>query len=746
MPNGELVLELRREAPHSEDDIREIERRLPNGSLDPFFGKGGRVRVGIGAGLALRPDGALLVAVSRCKGRRASSILLDEQGNLIPSFGRDGCAASLPFDAAFITTQPDGRILLVGPREFCPCPKGAAALSETVVARLLADGSLDLSFGEDGIVGSRTDFKVQPGGPFGEESLRPAGVLSTDDGGAVIAAGALLLRLDASGGLVSSFGKGGIAEVAGRTAGLLSQPDGSIVVASTRSDPAYREVGELMVSRFYADGTLDQAFGSAGVTKLPVEGSARAVAVAPTGGVLVAGEIRAGDECPGYCPPIPFLTRLAADGKIVPNYGSDGIVTLPSPPDPMHLGSLGLSTLVSAPDGAALVAGGLYANDAFAFARRPDGTPNDGFADAGTLVERHYLPPNLDVSGFALEPDGTFIVAAEGTAGTHEWEGFLLGLRRSGRQERGPAGTHVVRTSARGEIQSIGGDRVVSWWGEGRNLLAARRHGAIARGYGDDGKVVLPSGFRARVLEDGPAGSVTMLGRVGKGAMGVYRIGPDGRPVSSFGDHGLAEVRFGRQSAIALAAWVDVDGSVVVTGWVGGRTGAARLLPSGRLDRSYGRGGRVRGLVGEGTYGSQLAPFHGGVVIAATDQKTPGSLAGLVRLARNGSVIDGFGRRGEVRPHTDGPPLALLAGAGRIVVVTDTENDPHSTGGVELRAYRHDGSVDRGFGRGGLARGGVDQVKYFAPVAAVQQRDGKICVAGNAWYGEYGQVELLRFR
>jgi uncharacterized delta-60 repeat protein len=748
--DGDLVFELRREAREKEGGVREVERRLSDGSLDRSFGKDGRVVVGAGKGLAPRADGDIVVGASSCRGKRSSVILLDPRGAKVSGFGKNGCDQPLPFGAGLISVEADGDILLAGSLGYCPpCGHDIFPHSETAIARLLPDGSRDLSFGKQGVVQLRADYGVQSSGRIGEELEGPTGIAPTGDGGVTVAAGALLVRLDAGGALVSSFGKGGVAEVGGRTAGLLSLPDGSTAVAFTLSESGFVESGEIAVSRFRADGTLDPGFGSGGTTRLalPAEATARAVAVAPGEGILVAGELSAGKACRGTCASTPILARLGPNGQPDPAYGSGGIAALPLPPNPGYLSSLGLSSLVAAPDGSALVAGGRYADDAFAIARAPDGKASAGFGEGGMLVERHYLPPNLEVSGFALDPKSRFTVAAEGTAGTHEYGGFLLGFSRNGRQDRGPFGNGVAGTLARGEIQPSGRRRVVSWWEAGHSVFAVNRHGSAVGGYGKKGAVRLPRGFRAEAIEGGPRGSVAVVGTVDdKRAMGVFRLDPNGRPLAGFGRHGLAEVRFGRSQALAYAALVEADGAVVLTGWADGAAAAARLLPNGRLDRRYGHDGRVRGPFPRGTRGTRVAPFGDGVVIATTDEGSLRRVAGIVRLDRLGRPIRGFGHHGTVRPRTEGPPLALLAGAGRIVVVTGTENDPHSRGGVELRAYLPDGSVDRGFGRHGLARGGVVQVKYFHPVAAVQQRDGRICVAGAAWNGEYGQVELLRFR
>jgi hypothetical protein len=38
------------------------------------------------------------------------------------------------------------------------------------------------------------------------------------------------------------------------------------------------------------------------------------------------------------------------------------------------------------------------------------------------------------------------------------------------------------------------------------------------------------------------------------------------------------------------------------------------------------------------------------------------------------------------------------------------------------------------------------QRRFFHPVTAAMQPDGKVVVAGAAWNGEMSQVELMRFR
>lgn len=747
-PDGSLLLELQREA--RDNDVREIELRRPDGSLDRSFGKDGRIRVSLGHGLAPRADGSVLVGTNSCGPERGSVLLLDPGGHRDPGFGNDGCAVRLDFTVERVSVAADGGILLAGSRVVCPCSKVSPPDSEPVVARLLSDGRPDPGFGTHGVVHLHADLEAVGEtfgnfeAPYATDLPRPA------NGGVVVASGSRLLGLGTDGNLSPSFGDGGRARLRGAAAGMLSLADGRIVVVATVSGLPFEQAGRIEVSRFLPDGTPDPSFGGGGRTQvmLPAEAMAQAVAQAPGEGVLVSGELRPDKGCPSGCTPTPFLVRLRENGEPDLAFGSGGLAVLPLPPVEGYGRSPGPATaLVSSPDGSAVVAGGDRGEDALAIATAPDGSPDVAFGAGGTLLERHYLPPALEPSGLALDPRGGFTVAAEGTAGSHEFGGFLLRFRRDGRQWPGPAGTGVAPTLARGEIRPLRGNRVVSLW-EGQNAIrAVGRDGAPVPGFGDEGVARLPADFEAQAIEHDRGGGVLVVGTIGaRQAMGVFRLGPGGGPRPGFGRRGLAEVRFGRDHAVALAATVQVDGGVVLTGWVGGHTGAARLLPGGRLDRGFGRDGRVGGLLARGTFGTQIASFDGGVVIGATSEDSPPALAGVVRLDRRGRQVRGFGRRGAVHPSADGRLLGLFARDGRFVVVTDTEYARHSSGGVELRRYLGDGSPDRRYGSRGLARGGVGQPRYFHPVAAVQQPDGRIVVAGAAWDGEYSRVELLRFR
>ncbi len=741
--NGGLVVELQREVVEREGDIREIERRLPDGSLDPSFGKAGRVRVGPGRGLAVRPDGSILVvSPNSCGSKKGSLRLLDASGNPVSDFGEDGCGPRLGFGIGYLDVASSGAIFVGGAAVLDPGGTKSIPRFEPVVAKLQPNGALDPSFGRNGVVRLQADLAVEP---EVLESRTIDGIAPTADGGVVVASGRILIGLGSNGALSSGFGTGGTAEVGALSTALAALPSGKLVVAASVKTYSFQPATAMVVSRFLPNGTLDPTFGSAGKFQLPLpeETEARILAPAPGEGVLMAGETGPGRECRGTCHSTPFLTRIDANGQYDPSYGNQGILNLPRPPMEEYQRSPGISALAVSAAGAAIVTGGESANHAYAIAVTPAGALDGGFGEGGMLLDRRFAPPSLEPSGLALGPKGEITVAAEGASGGAEYGGYLQRFRADGRrQARGTSGRGVSPTAARGEIASVRGG-VLSMWSD-PPLRAAEKRGNPLRSYGKKGLVELPTGFSASAIVPGVGGRILIVGAKG-GAMAVYQLGARGRPVPGFGHRGVAKVSFG-QSARAYAATVTSGGAIIVTGFVGGWTGAAKLLPSGRLDRRFGRGGRVRRLLSHGTYGSSITSLAGGAVIGSTTTSGPYKLAGLVRLDARGRPVRTFGRQGAVRPRAEGRLLGVFTQRDRITVVTDNEFVSHSPGGVELRAYRPNGSRDPSFGKRGLAAGGVAQNRFFDPVAAAQQPDGKIIVAGAAWNGESGQVELMRFR
>ncbi len=261
-------------------------RFLPSGAPDPSFGSGGKVFTDFGAtdraeGIALQPDGKIVVVgYGGPTGNFAAARYLPD-GSLDPSFGVGG-KVTTDFNAydwaREVRLQPDGKIVVAG-----------QAGGSWGLARYLPNGSPDASFGNGGKL-----FTTMDNGVGTAMELLPDGKLlvvgtagGNQPGGAVVG----IARYLPNGALDQTFGTGGR-----RTHDLSSGPDvptdvavlpdGKFVV--TRQDAA----GGLAVSRFTPAGALDTTFGSGGTAQVAagLGGLAHTVLVDPDGSLTVGGE------------------------------------------------------------------------------------------------------------------------------------------------------------------------------------------------------------------------------------------------------------------------------------------------------------------------------------------------------------------------------------------------------------------------------------------------------------------------
>jgi uncharacterized delta-60 repeat protein len=746
-PNGDVVFELSREGARYEEE-REIEMRLPSGALDPSFASDGRLPVPPGRGMTTLPDGDVLIGVERCLSagggsRYAAAMLFDPRGAPVANFGRDGCGGGgVPFSPNRIAVDPSGRILLGGTLQYCPggCGKDSLIVLEPAFARLLPGGGLDQSFGEGGVLAAR-NLKPLAGAEIGTGEV--AGLAGTSDGGAIMAFGATVLRVDEAGVPVSSFGEAGIVKLPGIAAGLTLSADGSITVAST-ADGDWEPAG-VRVSEFAPSGTLDPGFGNAGTTTvaLPASPGADAFSAAPGGGFVIAAESTP-EPCSAPCLPTAYLARLTAGGQLDPTFSGTGIVAVTPPPQQVSVNRLGLALLVE-PDGSTFVAGGEGGEDAFAFARTATGAPDADFGEAGMLNEHFTKPPSLELSGLAAGPKEGLVALAGGRAGPGESGDFLIGLDRRGQQSAGSEGTGVTRTnSLRAGLIPLGRGAYATWSGIDVRSLGSIGVDGEPLWDAPHGEARMPKDFVPQEVVPVPGGGIAAIGNYEGSRPAVFRLGRSGRPVPGFGRDGLAILSFGDGTARAYAGFAEADGDIVLTGRSKAHAVAARVLPDGRLDRSYGRRGLARGLGGKDTWGEQVAPFAGGAVIALAGDSGSSPARGLTRLDRDGHVVHAFGNDGIAPSQVEKRTTALFTGDGRIVVLTRPWGEYHAHHvGFELHAYQPNGTVDRGYGRDGVVRAGKP---HLFLEGAVQQRGGKIVIAGTREIAGLNRIELMRFR
>lgn len=240
------------------------------------------------------PDGKILVAGALNIGGTFNLEVtrLLEDGSVDVTFADEGSFIRAGVDSAAnaLAVAPDGAILVAGAVENgLPVPPETNPTRNALLVRLLADGTLDEDFGAGGEAtlslapadNSAIDLKVQP-----DAKIVIGGYLSDADTSSFVAA-----RFEADGSLDTSFGDDGVlttGEIDDAEAVVL-QPDGRIVLAG---DVYPGDTSNLAVLRLNPDGTVDDTFGDGGVAAfedLASYSSGQGAALAPDGSIVVVG-------------------------------------------------------------------------------------------------------------------------------------------------------------------------------------------------------------------------------------------------------------------------------------------------------------------------------------------------------------------------------------------------------------------------------------------------------------------------
>ena len=213
----------------------------------------------------------------------------------------------------------------------------------------------------------------------------------------------------------------------------------------------------------------------------------------------------------------------------------------------------------------------------------------------------------------------------------------------------------------------------------------------------------------------------------------------------SFGDGGIARTSFGGSAESALAR--QPDGKLVVAGAVGATPdataiGVARFDTGGVLDPTFNGTGQVTTDVGafhDGAVQVLIQPDGKIVVVGTTDTVADGSDADIVVVRYNddGTLDGGFGSGGIVTTDlgvgTDFAFAGALQGDGKILVVGGAASTSTPSDEFVIR-YASDGAMDLGFGTAGVVTldfgGRNDSAR-----AVLVQPDGKIVVAGTSFNG-----------
>ena len=377
------------------------------GSLDLTFAGGGRRLDGDGGYTTVLPDGQILTL-----GLLNNSLALRRlltNGVLDTSFGNSGLATA-PLSGFYSLESPvvqaDGKILVAG-------TDGVGF----VVVRFASNGLLDPSFGSGGIV--RPAF----GTPFGGRSLTIQSDGKILVGGSASLGGTqefALARLLTNGTPDMSFGTAGITVVdVGQYNSFIADidlaSDGSILAAGQAAVNNSGVYGYAL-ARFLTNGQLDTSFGTAGrvITRLDsYTDDATNVVVLNSGKILVGGySLFNGGGSFDFT-----VLRYLPNGQLDASFAAAGV----SRTD--FFGSIDSTRdMLVAADGRIYLAGDAsrysYFNRSAVVCLRPDGSPDPGFGYNGR-IEYHlgYGPGTEQFASIGMDPQGRIILGGSAYAG-----------------------------------------------------------------------------------------------------------------------------------------------------------------------------------------------------------------------------------------------------------------------------------------------------------------------------------------
>jgi uncharacterized delta-60 repeat protein len=311
-----------------------LARLSADGSIDRSYGTRGYAQTGIprafeATGIVARPDGTVDVAATQRPGLHVRFVnavaQITPDGHRDPSFGSDGVAQPFTnpvlYDVGNVALSANGELLVAGTL-YTQCDAvGYACVERPVVARIAADGSLDPTFGDDGLatVNASGTGDALAVGPDGKIVVGSAQDLHTP----------VLGRFDSDGQPDLSFGSGsGYVDVPTPASAAEIGGDGQIYVGGSDGKT-------LGAARLAPDGTLDTSFADSGSFSVslgdPLVGANGAMVIASNGDILIAA--RVGADCRGddrsLCRLREEIVRLNPDGVPDLDFGDGGIVQIP---------------------------------------------------------------------------------------------------------------------------------------------------------------------------------------------------------------------------------------------------------------------------------------------------------------------------------------------------------------------------------------------------------------------------------
>jgi uncharacterized delta-60 repeat protein len=294
-------------------------------------------------------------------------------------------------------------------------------------------------------------------------------------------------------------------------------------------------------------------------------------------------------------------------------------------------------------------------------------------------------------------------------------------------------------------------------------LVRYNTDGSLDTTFGSGGKVTTPVGSIedvASALGIQSDGRIVAAGYSYKSDGNNYdfalvRYNTDGSLDTTFGTNGIVSTPIGSSNDYASSLGIQSDGRIVAAGYSynGSNNDFAlvRYNVNGTLDTGFGSGGIVITSIGSSNDAAHALVIQSdGKIVAAGssfNNNTSKYDFALVRYNSNGTLDTGFGASGIVTTSVgSGWDVANALGIqpdGKIVAAGSSGIDILPKFAVVR--YNANGTLDTGFGIGGIVTEPVGSSDDYAIALGIQSSDGKIVAAGYSYNGSNYDFALVRF-
>jgi uncharacterized delta-60 repeat protein len=313
-----------------------------------------------------------------------------------------------------IALQEDGKIIVAG------YSSTSSDTADIVLGRYNMDGSIDSSFGTNGLVTTRYGaITLVASIAIQKDKKIIVGANNPDQG---VNNNIVLIRYSSAGEVDSSFGTNGnvsadISNRAERLSKLVIQGDDKIVVSATSFDYTYKD--SIAVLRYLPGGTLDQSFNKNGKNVYgynDLSVGAGSCIIKQDGTILVCGYIAYDLTKWGF-----IVVQYRSNGLIDSSFGTNGVAFTD-----FGNGRAASSSLVQQSDGKIIICGtyqpdGAYHDSsAFALARfMVNGDIDNDFGTAGRVITYfdgdYHFTKDAEANNIFIQNENKIVVT--GTSG-----------------------------------------------------------------------------------------------------------------------------------------------------------------------------------------------------------------------------------------------------------------------------------------------------------------------------------------